>query len=220
MLGQIAPFRPGFIASIAAWTTLVACAGLAIADLVLSAITPDYNMVGDTSSQLMSPDARYSSVARVILGLYAALLVPFAAGLSNRFPGKPVAGALAVTGIWVHIAATLISAVALNDSEAGILGGISTNEIHDQAAVLMFGAALAVLTGATFGSRTDRSTLRMVTFFAFGMLLLLGPVFMAEVWTQLNGVMERLLAASFMTWLAVTAWSWRDESNRQVAKRP
>ncbi len=201
------------LSSIAPWTTLAACAGLAIGDGVLSAITPDHNMVGDTSSQLMSPDARYSVLARVIVGLYAVLLIPLAAGLSDRFSGavsgRPILAALVVTAIWVHIAAALVSALALNDSEAEVIGGLSANEIHDQAALVMFGAAFAVLVGYAAGHRSSGKAMRLATFVALGIFVIPGPLFVAEVWTEVNGVSERILGALFMTWMSVVAWSWR-----------
>lgn len=214
MFGHITPYRPVLLASIAPWTTLVACSTLAVGDVVLSAITPGYNMVGETSSQLMSPDARYSSTARIVLGLYAVLLIPFALGLKNRFPGRPIPDALARTAIWVHISAALISALALNDSDAGVVGGLNANEIHDQAALVMFGAALATLIGFAFGDRTNSAKLRFLTYGSLSVTVLVGPLFVAEIWTATNGVMERVIAGSFMLWMASIAWTWRHESGR------
>lgn len=218
MFSHIAPYRSGLIASIAPWTTVAACSGLVIGDLVLSAITPGYNMVGDTSSQLMSPDARYSAATRVIVGLYAVLLVPFALGLSNHFSRRPITEALARTAIWVHIAAAIISALALNDSDAGIIGGLDANDIHDQAAMVMFGAALIVLIGFVFGHRTETARIRLLTYSSLSIMLIVGPLFVAEIWTDVNGVTERVLAASFMVWMASVAWTWRHGSDTRTIR--
>ena len=210
MFGQINPYRFSLLAP---WATAIGCAMLAISDAVLSAITPGYNIVGETSSQLMSFDARYSSLARLFLALYAVLLIPFAAGLSGRFPsllrGKRVFAVLAATAMWVHIVAALISALAQNDLGADIVGGLSANEIHDQAAIIMFSAALAVLIAFAIGYGSNRQMPRLVTFATLFVLAGLGPLFVAEIWTQANGVVERVLGAAFLTWLIVIAWSWR-----------
>lgn len=220
MFGQIASYRPESLASVTPWATLAACAGLVTGDIVLSAITPGYNMVGDTNSQLMSSDARYSLAARIILGFYAVLLVPFALSLPNRFTGRPILNAFARAAIWIHIAAALISALALNDSDAGLVGGLDANEIHDGAAIVMFGAALATLVGFAPGYWAAEAKLRRLTYSSLAILLILGPAFVAEVWTDVNGVMERALALAFMAWLAGIAWSWRHESDRRPVTLP
>ncbi len=197
--------------AVASWVTVLTCAGLATSDFVLALVTPGYDLVGETSSQLMSPDAKYSTPARIFLGLYAVLLLPFALLLPERFSGRTPFAVLSVAGIWVHMGASLVSALALNDSDAKVFGGVTANEIHDEAAIAMFGAAAAALVGAAFGYRSSLRYLRVLTFVVVGVLAVIGPLFVAEVWTDVNGLAERIMAVSFVAWIAVTAWSWRRE---------
>ncbi len=219
MFGRMTPYSPALVQQIAPWTTIAACIVLAGGDIVLSAITPDYNVVEETTSQLMSPDAKYSELARMKLGLFAVLLVPFALTLPMRFEGKPRSGALSVTAIWVHIFAALISALATNDSDANVIGGVDANQIHDQAALVTFGAGIAVIVGYLLGFRSENRPVFYLTVAVLAILAVLGPVFVAELWTETNGVQERTIAWVILIWLGVTALSWRPE-RRTVASTP
>ncbi len=198
--------------SLAPWTTLTAAIGLAVSDVVLSITTPGYDMAGETSSQLMSPDARFSDLARAFLAIYALLLVPFALQLPKRFGNRSIVAIFTTAALWLHIGAALVSSAALNDSDATVIGDLTANEIHDQAAIVMFGGAFLVLLGSVIGYSTRLALIRLVTRIALVMLLVIGPLFIAEVWTDINGVTERALGAAFLVWLSVTSLSWRLEA--------
>ncbi len=197
----------------------MACLGLATSDAVLSMLTPGYDMVAQTSSQIMSPDARYSTLARVILGLYAVLLVPFGVFLhrgSERNAGRlgGTGWGLAVSGVWVHIAAALIGAVALNDSPDTLIAGLSANRVHDMSALVMFAAGLVTVAGFAAGYDRRGWVQADVTYVVLAVLTIVGSVFVLEAWTAGNGVLERVLGASFMSWMVVTGWSKREAEPR------
>ena len=224
MFALFLPFR---LQVLVPWTTLAACVLLVAGDVVLSVITPGYDMASETSSQLMSPDARYSAIARILLGLYAVLLIPLAVHMPGRLASSPgrsawlrcTGVALAVSATWVHIGAAIVSAVAANDSAGGLVGGINANDVHDQAAIVMFAAALGVVAGsalARFDVIHPAST--RITLATLIVFMVLGPVFVAELWTNLNGVLERALAATFMLWMSVTAL--RGDHVTEGARRP
>lgn len=214
--------------AVAPWTTSVACAGLAVADVVLSAATPGYDFVGQTSSQLMSAGQPYSTVARVTLGLYGVLLAPFAIVLWRVFRGRLIARTVAVTGIWTHIVTALVAAVALNDSDDIVIGGLSANTLHDQAAMLMYVAAAFVLTAASPVQRsggaartrwTYEKPVRLLTWAALTLVLVSGTLFAFEVLTRLDGVMERVTASAFMVWMTAFAAIRRPSQGDQAASQ-
>lgn len=203
--------------AVAPWTTLAACAGLAVADVVLSVLTPGYDAVSETSSQLMSEGARYSALARVTLGLYGVLLAPLALLLWREFVGRQVVRFVAVAGMLVHIIAATVAAVALNDSDSLLIGQLTANDIHDRFAIVMFAAVVPLLVAmAAAGTIKDnrrvvvqapspQRRLGLFTWAVLAAVLLSGVLFQLEVLVELNGVLERTTAAVFMVWMAVFA---------------
>jgi hypothetical protein len=199
------------------WTTLLACAGLAITDAVLSAATPGYDVVGDTSSQLMSADEPYATLSRVVFGLYGVLLIPLAVVLWGEVKHHRVAGAVAASGMWLHIISAFIGAVAQNDSDVTVIGDLSANEIHDQSAIVMFAAAAIVLAAVVSvrGGWSSASKLlfgmpvRGLTATLFIIVLVTGTFFVLETWTEWNGVLERMSAGAFVFWMVLFALSLR-----------
>ena len=207
--------------SVAPWATVLACAGMAVTDVTLAVLTPDYDAVSETSSQLMSPDARYSALARVVLGLYAVLLVPFALALQSRLQhgsrSMRAGRVLVVAGMWIHIVASAIGALALNDSDDRVIGSVSANEVHDMAAMIMFIGAFAVIVGAITALRSSQIASQGTLYLVLAIFLVVGPLFALELWTETNGILERVLAGAFMVWMSVTALSWRGD--RSTASR-
>lgn len=201
--------------------TVGACVGLALTDGILAAITPGYDAVGETSSQLMSPDARYSEIARTALGLYAVLIVPFATRMTAEMRVQTgsvarVAVVLVIGGVWVHLAATMVTALALNDSDNRFIGNITANETHDMAARVMFGAGIAVMIGGSVGYRAERLWIGRLMV-ATAILATAGSIFFAlEIATDYNGVVERFVAVLIVTWISLVAITWRIKDRSQA----
>ena len=194
------------------WFTTAATVQLAVLDLVLGLITPDYDIVRDTSSQLMSPDARYEGLARVSLGLHAALLLPFMMTTGRLLSTGQLRSGLITTAISVYIVAALISAIAANDSNAQAIGDLTANQVHDLAAIVMFAAAFATLIGTLFTIRTLSWSGQIATYASFTVLIIAGPVFLAEIVTEINGILERVLASAFLIWMVAIAWSAKNRN--------
>lgn len=194
--------------------TVIACAVLAVTDVVGSIVAPDYSATRETTSQLMSPDVRYAWLVRTGAFVYAALLVPFALriSLSSYFdqPWRTVAAA----GIWAHIALGIAVAVFQNDVHKNVYAEITVNKVHDIAAILMFGAGMvAVLVLAVAPRLQFMSAMSKFSILVFGTMLVAGLVFAMELHTDLNGIYERVIAVTFMVWLVATAFSLRSQPN-------
>lgn len=199
---------------VAPYAALIACAALAIVDGVLSAITPGYDTVQETSSQLMNEEARYSAIARITLGLYAVLIVPFAVQLSLQFSKydgarSRVAGLLAIGGIWIHVVSGIVAALALNDSDSGVIGNVTANNVHDMSARVMFGAGIAMLVGASVHYWPRRSLFSRYTVTTAVLAAATSIVFAMETATGINGVLERVIGWLFLSWISVVAVAWR-----------
>ena len=62
---------------LAPWCGVAASVTLAVVDLLLAVITPEYDAIGETISEMHSVDMAYSTIARLSLLAYCALAVPF-----------------------------------------------------------------------------------------------------------------------------------------------
>ncbi len=193
--------------------TVIGCVTLAATDSLASVLTPGYDFVGETSSQLMNPEARYSTLTRVSLALYAVLMVPFATRFSIEAvsPPKhvgPAPGLLAIGGVWVHIVAAIVAAAASNDSNSSVVGSVTANEVHDMAARVMFGAWLAVLIGASLARNSDSFLSRKLTITLTALATTGAAVFAFEVVTEINGLLERVIATLLVLWMIAIAVNW------------
>lgn len=215
--------------TIASRSILFGCVSLALIDTVLATATPGYNVIGETSSQLMNPGQPYSTVARVTLALYAVLLIPFGTMLRSGLSESQLVRPLIMSGLWTHIASALITAAALNDSDGMLVGNLSNNEVHDLSAVIMFAAIVPVIAGAAMAQRTMAKVnlssdsfnatsdtpvaflsrrltqLSPLTWLTLAIVLVSGTLFTLEMKTEWNGVLERVTIAAFLTWLSAFA---------------
>ena len=62
---------------LAPWCGVAASVTLAVVDLLLAVITPEYDAISETISEMHSVDMAYSTIARLSLLAYCALIVPF-----------------------------------------------------------------------------------------------------------------------------------------------
>ena len=103
--------------TLAPWCGVAASITLAGVDLLLAVITPEYDAIGETISEMHSVDMAYSTIARISLLAYCALAVPFTirASLMPELSGPWVRRMS--FGLWLHIIMGVIAAVFQADSE-------------------------------------------------------------------------------------------------------
>lgn len=193
------------------WSTVVACAILAVTDVVGSISASGYSVTSETTSQLMSPDVRYSWLVRLGAFAYAVLLIPIAFRISRTSSTGQPWKALAVAGIWAHLALALLVAIFQNDSRSVLAADVTANRVHDVSAILMFAAAIATVLALLIASGfTFRTALSKFSLLAFVTMSATGVVFAFELHTDLNGIYERVIAVTFMIWLIVIASTIKD----------
>lgn len=215
--------------AVAPWTTLAACAGLVVSDVTLAVLTPGYDALTDTSSQLMSEGARYSLLARVTLVLYGVLLAPLGLLLWREFDGRRAVRLVTTVGMSIHIISAVVAAVALNDSDSLWIGNISANNVHDRSAIVMFAAVVPLLAAVAAAGTVNENwrvteqasrlqrRLRLFTWAVLAAVLLGGILFQLEVFVELNGALERITAGVFMVWMVVYAMLVKRLSQEPVA---
>jgi hypothetical protein len=201
------PFPRTLLRKSPLWFVLLACFTIAATDLVGAATTPGYDMLRDTVSHLMRPDARYASILRGGLIAYGILLIPFAFQIRNRFDVTGWWKFFFVMGIWLHIGFVVAAALFQNDSYITILGIVAVNTIHDVGTVAMFIVALITLLSAALsaGDAPPRSGHFVYSRVSVLFFVCMVSIVMLAITTDLNGVTERANFAVFMVWITMTA---------------
>ena len=74
-----------------------------VVDLLLAVITPEYDAIGETISEMHSVDMAYSTIARLSLLAYCALIVPFTIRASHMPELSGPWVRVMVFGLWLHI---------------------------------------------------------------------------------------------------------------------
>lgn len=182
---------------------------IATADLVGAITTPGYDLLRDTVSHMMRPDAGYANVLRGVLISYGVLLIPFAFQIRRHFKLTRWWKLFMVVGIWLHIVFILSAALFQNDSRVSILGLVTVNTIHDVGTVVLFIAAMLTLPSAgTSAARAPRWSPHFVyahvTILA---MLCMTSILVLAITTDLNGITERANFGVFMGWMTLTAVS-------------
>lgn len=193
-----------FLVAIGSWSGIAACGVFVLTDFTLSVATPGYDAVGETTSQLMSEDARYSVIARIGLATYCVLLIPYVMRVTSLFRAQQPFAILRTGALWMHILASIAAASFQNDSTSDIFWGITANSIHDRSAEILFAAAfLAVVATAITERELESRTIAWIsTIVAFVMALTgLGIVF--DVLPAYTGIEERVGLVAYVIWVAV-----------------
>lgn len=189
---------------------LVACGFVAPAMAIgafaaAAARTPGYDHVADTVSKLSAQGVSDRWLWTAGLGLYAALMGVFAAGLLRRFrpvgPGRMVAGAVAAHAV-------LMTGVAVFRDDLRSGGFFSTEgAVHDVLSGMAFSALVAAMIAAVSLARADRSmrSVGPVTLILGSLMTAVGIGFLFTP-AEVQGVPQRVfvaLAAVWITFLAV-----------------
>ena len=143
---------------LAPWCGVAASVTLAGVDLLLAVITPEYDAIGETISEMHSVDMAYSTIARLSLLAYCALAVPFAlrARLMPELSGPWVR--YITFGLWVHVVMGVIAAAFQADSEDEVVFGLTANNIHDGSGHVFYVAGILAVVGVIKAMENTPST--------------------------------------------------------------
>jgi quinol-cytochrome oxidoreductase complex cytochrome b subunit len=193
-----------FLVAIGPWSGIAAWGVIAVTDIVLSVVTPGYDAVGETTSQLMSEDARYSTLARVGLATYSVLLIPFALLVTSHFRALQPLALLRTGALWTHILAGLVAASFQNDSSQDIISGITVNRIHDRSAEVLFAAAFLAVTATAITARgLESRRIAWTSAIVAVVMALTGLGLVFDILPVFTGIEERAGLFAFLIWVAV-----------------
>ncbi len=190
---------------LAPWCGVAASVTLAVVDLLLAVITPEYDAIGETISEMHSVDMAYSTIARLSLLAYCALAVPFAIRASHmpELSGHWVR--YMSYGLWLHIIMGVIAAAFQADSTDEVLLGLTANNLHDGAGHIFYVAGLTGVVGAVMAMNDDPSTRRLyvVSVIVAFVMAQVGLVFVTRVADTLTGLEERIGFAAYLFWVTM-----------------
>ena len=190
---------------LAPWCGIAASVTLAVVDLLLAVITPEYDAISETISEMHSVDMAYSTIARLSLLAYCALAVPFTlrASLMPELSGPWVRRMS--FGLWLHIIMGVIAAAFQADSPDEVVFGLTANNLHDGAGHVFYVAGIVGVVGAIMSMEDIPSTKRLysVSVAAAAVMCCVGLIFITRVADGFTGVEERIGFAAYLLWLVV-----------------
>lgn len=191
--------------------------------LIDGAITPGYNNVSETISQLARPGMPYAPV------LTAAFLVQAFAtfGLAIALVRVRGGAKFAIPGAFLgaYGLATLAVALFQTESTANILWGLTANQIHQDSAHFGVFAVLASIatTGYVVRGETRWRTVARLSYLAIVVALIVGVTFPLNAWPGVHGIFERVLLGITVLWtefVAVKLWMLQQRIPSPVAASP
>ena len=201
--------------TLAPWCGVAASITLAGVDLLLAVITPEYDAISETISEMHSVDMAYSTIARISLLAYCALAVPFTlrASLMPELSG-PWARRMSF-GLWLHIIMGVIAAAFQADSEDMVVFGLTANNFHDGAGHVFYVAGIVGVVGAIMSMEDVPSTKRLysVSVAAAAVMCCVGLIFITRVADGFTGLEERIGFTAYLFW--VTMMSLRIRATRR-----
>lgn len=190
---------------LAPWCGVAASVTLAGVDLLLAVVTPEYDAIGETISEMHSVDMAYSTIARLSLLAYCALFIPFAlrAPLMPELSG-PWLRYIRI-GLWVHVVMGIIAAAFQADSEWVVALGLTANNIHDGSGHVFYIAGILVVVGVIMAMEDTPSTKRLysISVYAATIMCCVGIIFVTRIADEFSGLEERIGFAAYLFWLAV-----------------
>ena len=194
-----------FSEPLAPWCGVAASVTLAGVDLLLAFITPEYNAISETISEMHGTDKAYSTIARLSLLAYCGLAVPFTLrALLLPEIGGPWVRFMAF-GLWVHVVMGVITAAFQTDSLLVIIFGFTANDIHDGAGYVMYVAGIVGVVGAAMAMDHGPSTkwLHLVSVAVATVMITAGLIYATSVADEYTGVKERIGFAAYLLWVAL-----------------
>jgi hypothetical protein len=194
------------LVAIGSWTGIAACGVFTVMDFSLSIATPGYDIVGETTSQLMNKDAEYSVLARVSLGVYCVMLIPFVVSVTRHLRGARPLSMLRAIALWVHVFASVTAASFPNDSSTLVTPGITENTVHDRSAEVLFATAfLAVAFTAITERGVESRMLTWISAIVAVIMAVTGLSMAFDVLSVFTGVAERAGLIAYFAWVAVVS---------------
>ena len=174
--------------------------------IVASLITPEYNQLSDTISELGAHGSPYPAVINSGFVVYALLVNGFAYGLYLRLRHKRAAKAiwllLVLCGIGLILSAVFHDDLSAPNAATSFEG--SLHAIFSQAAFFAFLIAMVILAIIV---RNDRSWSGFTPFTSAIVVisLLLSPIFIIEELVPIEGAIQRAILSLSLVWLTAVA---------------
>jgi hypothetical membrane protein len=173
--------------------------------IVVGQITPDYNPVTDTISQMGTPDSPYSLVLNGGFVIYS-ILIGFAAYGFQRRLRNTVMGNTLVVLLSIHAIGTILLAV-FPDSPEFAGKHFSVDILHNTSSAISYPALLmGILVFARIARR--EKALRVIAVIGLAVVILNLPLpFMSlfSPFKAMDGLIQRLFMASAFLWLTFTS---------------
>jgi hypothetical membrane protein len=173
--------------------------------IVVGQITPDYNPISDTISQMGTPNSPYSSVLNNSFIIYGALICATAYGFHRRLRNTVMGNALVIL-LAIHAIGTILLAVFPDSPE--FVGKHFTDDILHNA---LSGVSYpALLMGMLVFARIARreKVLRVIATIGLAIVILNLPmpfITMFGPFRSMGGLIQRLFMAGAFLWLAFTS---------------
>ena len=175
-------------------------------------IAPDYNSLSDTMSMLTGPSIPHPWVFQLGVVGYA-LLIQFLGPLLYSQAGRGRHGAFLWALVFIYSLVGILAAAFRDGYDAPLLWHISENTVHDFAARLSFTAVLLLIFFTPWALRHQEGWHIWRCFsLAVGLLTMVLIIpFEVEMWPSYLGLIQRVLFATTMLWILVTALILRSE---------
>lgn len=191
----------------------VAIAGLAT---FASVVTPDYDWVSQTISQLAAPGRPYADMVRAGLLLQAAMSVSIGLGLLQVF-GWNGRIRLPVALLGVYAVANLVAAMFDTESQRTLLPGVTEQLIHQRAAHVGILSVLLTMGALAYAvrNRPEWRPFADLSVALAAVAVVVGIPFPTQIWLEIHGVLQRVLLGLTLLWAELVAlWLLRTALTR------
>ena len=180
---------------------------LLLFEIVGVAVTPGYDRVSQTASQLSAPGVPYPEIMRMGYVVYSILIFCLAVGLANVLEWNRKTR-VALVLLFLYSASGIIAGIFKSDSQEIIFLNATEDIIHDSSAffaVLCIGAVVATLSYGTRGMPEWQGLPKLAIMVLAGGILLALP-FPLHFWPGVHGILERALFAVTVFWIEVLSF--------------
>jgi hypothetical membrane protein len=173
--------------------------------IVVGQITPDYNPISDTISQMGTPNSPYSLVLNSGFVIYGVLMGVAAYGFHRRLRYTAMGNTLVIL-LSIHAIGTILLTIFPDSLE--FTGKHFTDDIlHNTASAISYPALLIGILVFTRIARQEKA-LRVIAIIGLAVVISNLPLpFMAMFgpFKPISGLIQRLLMASSFLWLVLTS---------------
>ena len=186
---------------------------------VSTLIAPDHNSLSDTMSMLTGPSIPHPWVFQFGVVGYA-LLIQCLGPLLYTQVGRGRHGALLWALVVIYGVAGILAATFRDGYDASVLWHISEDTVHDFVARLSFSAVLLLIFFTPWTLRHQgRWHIWRCFSLAVGLLTIMLIIpFEVEIWPNYLGLIQRVLFATTLLWILVTAFILRSELPHRLVR--